>query len=409
MHIGISTLMIQGGKTGVAQYLFALLRGLQRQNKGHRFTLFALEEDVPLFDFAKPSMTVFPVAERHRPAVQNILWHQRCLPGLVRQLDLDLLHIPSYRRLLGRRPCKLVATIHDLAPFCVPKKYDWKRMIYGRVIARWLAHRQDRIIAVSENTARDIIRFFGVPRRRIEVVHNGVEHERFFPGSPQRARAWMAQSYAVSRPFILYVARLEHPGKNHVRLIEAFNQFKGLTRSNWQLVFGGSDWHGAPTIHAAIKASPYQNDIHALGFVPDADLPEMYRAAEVMVYPSLFEGFGMPPLEAMACGCPVVCSTRGSLGEVVGDAAATVDPENVNDMAHQLQRLAADPSTRDRLRIAGITHAQGFDWTRTAAETLNVYELASHQPEPQDSQPVWSPAFRRTNSAEQERTEKTEA
>jgi len=377
MHIGISTLMIQGGQTGVGQYLFALLRGLQRRGSEYQFTLFVLEGDLALFDFAEESMTVVPVSERHRAAVKNILWHQRCLPGLVQRLGLDLLHVPSYRRLLSRHPCKLVATIHDLAPFLVPKKYDWKRMFYGRVVVRWLARRQDRIIAVSENTARDIVRFFGLPQHKIAVVHNGIEHERFFPGSPGQARAWMAQRHAVSCPFFLYIARLEHPGKNHVRLIEAFNQFKDSIRSSWQLVLGGADWHGAPAIHAAIKASPYRDDIRALGFVADNDLPEMYRAAGVMVYPSLYEGFGMPPLEAMACGCPVISSTRGSLGEVVGHAAAVVDPEDVHDMARQLQRFATNPPARDHFQAAGLAHARGFDWTRTAAQTLKVYEHAA--------------------------------
>src|SRR6185369_11488659 len=107
-------------------------------------------------------------------AVKNIGWHQTKLPQLARELQLDVLHVPSYRRLLGRRPCPLVATIHDLAPFRVAKKYDWKRMFYGRVIARRLAQRQDEVIAISENTARDIVHFFGLPREKITVIHNGL-------------------------------------------------------------------------------------------------------------------------------------------------------------------------------------------------------------------------------------------
>ncbi len=374
MHIGISALMIQGGKTGIAQYLFGLVRALQRETHGHRFSLFLLEGDLPFFDFVSPEMGIVPVSEEYRPAVRNILWHQRRLPGLVRQMGLDLLHIPSYRRLLGSRPCKLVATIHDLAPFRVPGKYDWKRMFYGRVVARWLAHRQDRIIAVSENTAGDLLKFFGLPRTRITVVHNGIDHQRFFPAPPQPAKDWMANRYGVSGEFFLYVARLEHPAKNHVRLIAAFNEFKESTRSGWQLVFGGSDWHGAPAIHAAIKHSPYRNDIHSLGFVPDAELPEIYRAADVLVYPSLYEGFGLPPLEAMACGCPVISSPRGSLAEIIGNAAVAIDPENIRDMALQLERLAMDESARERYRVAGLAHARSFDWTRTAAQTMSVYE-----------------------------------
>jgi glycosyltransferase involved in cell wall biosynthesis len=246
-------------------------------------------------------------------------------------------------------------------------------MFYGRVVARRLAQRQDAIIAISENTARDIREFFNVSPSRINVIHNGLEHERFFPGSREQAQAEVAQKYQLQSPFFLYIARLEHPAKNHVRLISAFNEFKSATHSDWQLVFGGSDWHGAEAIHAAAKASPFASDIRLLGFVSDNDLPNLYRAADVFVYPSLYEGFGMPPIEAMACGCPVICSTRGSLGEIVGDAATIVNPEDVGFMAKQLALLANDGVLRERLRRAGLARAKKFDWNHTAAETLSLY------------------------------------
>jgi glycosyltransferase involved in cell wall biosynthesis len=373
MRIGISTSVIQRGKTGIAQYLFALLRAFLPYANENQFTLFVLENDLPLFDFAKSSMQIVPVAEQYRPPLKNILWHQTVLPRLARTLQLDVLHVPSYRRLLWSRPCPLVATIHDLAPFRVPKKYSWARMFYGRVIARRLAHRQDELIAISENTARDIRQFFGVPGGRIRVIPNGVEHDRFFPGSREQARTEMAGRHDLRAPFFLYIARLEHPAKNHVRLITAFNEFKSATRSNWQLVFGGSDWHGAEAIHAAARLSPFAADIRLMGFVADDDLPDLYRAADAFVYPSLYEGFGMPPIEAMACGCPVICSTRGSLGEVVGDAAAIVEPEDVGSIAKQLALLASDASARERLRSAGLARAKLFDWNRTASETLSIY------------------------------------
>jgi glycosyltransferase involved in cell wall biosynthesis len=373
MRIGISTSVIQRGKTGIAQYLFALLRAFLPYANENRFVLFVLAEDLPLFDFAKGFMQVVPVSEQFRPPIKNILWHQNVLPRLVRSLQLDVLHVPSYRRMLWPRPCPLVATIHDLAPFRVPKKYSWARMFYGRVIARRLARRQDAIIAISENTARDIREFFDVPPGRVRVIHNSVEHDRFFPGSREEARAEMARRHQLRTPFFLYVARLEHPAKNHVRLISAFNQFKTATRSDWQLVFGGSDWHGAEAIHAAARLSPFASDIRFLGFVADEELPDLYRAAETFVYPSLYEGFGMPPLEAMACGCPVICSTRGSLGEVVGEAAAIIEPEETASMTQQLALLASDPRVRERLRDAGLAQAKKFDWNRTAVETLSLY------------------------------------
>jgi glycosyltransferase involved in cell wall biosynthesis len=382
MKIGFSTSVIQRGKTGVAQYVFALLRAMRAHAGQHQFHLFVLEEDRPLLDFASDVMRIVPVPEKYRPAVKNILWHQTQLPALANSLGLDVLHIPSYRRMLWRKPCALVSTIHDLAPFHVRGKYDWKRMIYGRVVVKRLAHRQDRIIAVSENTARDLGTFFGVQRQDVDLVWNGIDHARFQPGDRTAAKAAAAKNWNLDRPFFLYVSRLEHPAKNHVRLIEAFSRFKAATGSDWLLALGGSDWHGAENIHAAAKASPHAADIRFLGFVDDATLPALYQATDVFVYPSLFEGFGFPPVEAMACGCPVISSTRGSLAEVVADAARTVEPEKVEDIEAALRDLATDGNARDRLRTAGFRNARRFDWDDNARQVLEVYRRAAADRKP---------------------------
>jgi glycosyltransferase involved in cell wall biosynthesis len=379
MRIGISTSVIQRGKSGVGQYVFALLRALLSASHQHKLVLFVLEEDLPLFAFAKDKAKLVPVPEKFRPPVKNILWHQMRLPRLVRSLQLDVLHIPSYRRMLWPRPCPLVSTIHDLAPFHVAEKYDWKRMFYGRVIARRLAQRQNRIIAISEYTARDMEKFFDLPRERITVIHNGLDHERFYPGSREQAIINVAERFGLKHPFFLYVSRLEHPGKNHVRLISAFEDFKTTFPCNWQLALAGGDWHGAEVIHEAIRKSKFANDIRPLGFVPDDQLPELYRAADAFVYPSLHEGFGLPPIEAMACGCPVITSTRGALAEVIGDSAAIVQPEDVRSIADKLRLLAAVEGERNHLKTIGVEHARKFDWNKSAAETLIVYEAAAAQ------------------------------
>src|SRR5581483_4956926 len=136
---------------------------------------------------------------------------------------------------------------------------------------------------------------------------------------------------------------------NHVRLISAFNQFRRTTAEPWQLVLAGGDWHGADVIHAAVRSSPFASEIRTLGFVKDEDLPGLYRAAEAFVYPSLYEGFGMPPTEAMACGCPVISSARGSLGGVVGNGAATIDPVSPDRIMRQMLAVAGDAGYRERL------------------------------------------------------------
>lgn len=376
MRIGLSTSVIQRGKSGVGAYVLALVRALLPNAHRHEFSLFVLEEDLPLFDFARDAMRLVPVSERFRPPAKNILWHQIELPRLARRLGLDVLHVPSYRRLLWRRPCALVGTIHDLAPFHFPGKYDRWRMLYGRVVARQLAHRQDEIVAVSRATASDIHRFFGLPPQRVTVIHNGLDHTRFTPEGGAEAGALIAERHGVQRPFFLYVARLEHPAKNHARLIQAFNKLKTEHPSPWQLVLAGSDWHGADVIHELVRRSPFAADIRCTGFVANADLPAWYRAAGAFVYPSRFEGFGLPPLEAMACGCPVLASSIPAISEVCGDAALLANPEETEDLERQMLRLTHDDVLRARLRTAGLERARQFDWRFTASRTLEVYARA---------------------------------
>ena len=381
MRIGISTSVMERGQTGIGQYLLALIRALMRHAGRNEFVLFVLEEDLPLFEFARERMRLVTVPERFRPPLRDIFWHQTRLPRLARELRLDVLHVPSYRRLLWPRPCPLVGTIHDLAHFRIQGKYDWRRMLYGRGVVPRLVGRQDHLIAVSHNTAQDMATFFKTPPERVTVIHNGIDHGRFCPGSRRQAQAAVAERHGLRAPFFLYVARLEHPAKNHLRLIEAFAQFKAGEESPWQLVFAGRDAQDAAAIRSAIRQSPAAADIHSLGFVRDEEVPTLLRAAEVFVYPSLYEGFGMPPLEAMACGCAVICSDGGSLREVVGEGGVLVKPEDVAELKFRMAQLAGDAGLREHWQTAGMDWAKRFDWHRTATATMEVYAMIG-EPKP---------------------------
>lgn len=331
-----------------------------------------------MFEFARGRARLVTVPERYRSPARNILWHQMALPVWLKQERVDVVHVPSYRRMLWRAPCPKVATIHDLAPFHVKAKYDPLRMLYGRVGARWLAGRQEAVVAVSQNTARDIEKFFHIPVSRQTVILNGLDHKRFHPGGRAASLQRTSRRLGHETPFFLYVSRLEHPAKNHVRLIRAFEQFKQSTASPWKLVLAGSDWHGAEHIHAAVRHSPCAEDIQTPGFVSDAELPDFYRAASAFVYPSLFEGFGMPPVEAMASGTPVISSTRGSLEEVAGPAAYAVDPESIPHMAHALAEVATQEALRSELASRGLLHAQQYCWRSNAQRLVQLYrELAA--------------------------------
>lgn len=378
MNVGITATMVQGGKSGVAQYVFSLIREWIRTRE-FDLHVFVLEDELPLFNFARNHCHIIPVPRAASPPVKNILWHQLHLPKHAANLKLDVIHVPSYRRLVHHAPCPTVGTIHDLAPFHIKGKYDVARMFYGRVVVKSLARRQNEIIAVSHCTARDIERFFGIAQSRTHVIHNGIDHDRFNPGDAENAHIRAESKYHISAPYLLYISRLEHPGKNHVRLIDAFDAFKKSTGSNWQLALGGGDWHGCEAIKAAAARATFASDIRFLGFIPDDDLPDLYRAAQAMIYPSLFEGFGLPPIEAMACGTPVISSTRGALEEVVADAALVVDPENTPDITHAITTLAGNPVLAASLKRKGLDNASRFHWSKTAAAVTKVYQMATEK------------------------------
>jgi glycosyltransferase involved in cell wall biosynthesis len=177
-----------------------------------------------------------------------------------------------------------------------------------------------------------------------------------------------------------------------VRLIEAFNRFRATATIDYQLALVGSNWHGSDVVHATAQASPFSRDIRFLGFVDDAAMPTIYRAAEAMVYPSLFEGFGLPPVEAMACGCPVLTSRRGSLAEVVGESAGFFDPEHVDEIVAALRRVTTDTAWCGHLRDSGILNSQRFNWNENARLTISVYEQAIERNEAKRGRPVPSVA-----------------
>jgi|GEM_PF-706112 len=374
MRVALSVSVVQRGKSGVATYVFGLLQGFAKMDSPPEVHLFGLEEDRELFDAWSEFCEWHPIAEVYRPAVRNILWHQVIFPGLLKKLSPDLLHIPSYRRILAVCPCPQMVTIHDM-PFHLGNKYDPMRMFYGRVVVPQLALRADRILTVSYATASDVERFCEINRNNIQVVWNGIRHDLFVPPAKSQSRL-METKLGVTAPYFIYLARLEHPAKNHVRLIEAFEIFTQNNQDReYHLVFGGADWHGAEVIHERVSRSPLQKNIHSLGFVAQDELPLWYGQAEALVYPSLFEGFGLPPIEAMATGCPVVSSDRGSLKEVIGDAALVVDPYDLNGMAAALTEVSQwETDRREKIISEGILHAAQFSWERCALQTVSLYQ-----------------------------------
>lgn len=178
--------------------------------------------------------------------------------------------------------------------------------------------------------------------------------------------------HGLEKPFLIYISRLEHPAKNHVRLIEAFERFKLENDSAHQLVFAGADWNGAETIRARAAESPVKDDIIFLGFVPVKSLPLLYSGCDLMVFPSLFEGFGFPIIEALACGAPVICSNTSSMNEIASDLVPTFDPSN-SEAIFQTLATTLSKGLNDETRARGMEYAITFDWRKTARSVMEVY------------------------------------
>ena len=372
MKVLLSAGMIQGGRSGVARYVIALSEALVREQAAVDLFVAGLDSDRGLFPWVKDERWV-SIPRNMGGGIANLFWHQVKLNGLVKKLGIDLVHIPSYRRMMVRCSVPQVATIHDCAPFILREKYDFARGFFGRVIVPMIARRVQRVIAVSETTGKDVVRWMNVPAAKVTVVPNGIDHQMFYPPGAEPIAAFR-QRKNLAQPFFLYVARLEHPAKNHVRLIHAFEELAKSGAFSGQLILPGAPWHGSDVVESAVAASPFRDRIRLEGFVDNGDLPLWYAAAEALVFPSLMEGFGLPLLEAQACGTRITCANSTSLPEVAGPAGILFDGLDERSIAAAMTRLTAmDSAERVQREGQGIEWAGCFTWSAHAAAAARIY------------------------------------
>ena len=300
------------------------------------------------------------------------------LNRILKQHRCDLLHVPHLFWKPQSVPCPYVVTVHDLLDHLYRvNSASWvKRQLHFEFTKRVL-HSAARIFAVSNFSKQDTERLFGVPGDRIEVVYNALD-DRFRQGHATGAdHKLIAERYQVTYPFLLYAGRIS-PHKNVIRIIEAFSALKVELQKEGQfpdlkLIIIGDELSKHPDLRRAVIKSRVQNDVRFLGFVPIGVLRIFYDLAKIFVFPSLYEGFGLPPLEAMAHGTPVVTSNTSSIPEVVGNAAVMVNPENVFEIMHALHRVLLDQPVREKLKTRGALQAQKFSWDDSVRRMLEVY------------------------------------
>lgn len=380
MNIGIPTFGCDP-KSGMSRYICNLLSNFDIATHADSIHVMAHPSAMPeyLENVAAGSMQTLPVPEWLANPILNIAWHQSALQWHSKARGLDVLFLPAASR---RTPiwstCPTVGTIHDLTPFHMPDKYDAARSFYQKHVLTRMLKRLDHVIAISECTKRDIQQFIGIPDEKISVIHHAADTSTFYPRDKAASLAALAQ-YGVRGPFLVYTSRIEHPAKNHVRLIQAFDQLKAKENLPHQLVLTGADWHGAQEVHRAAAAAQYAQDIVLTGFVRSGDLPLLYCAADLMVFPSLFEGFGLPVLEAMASGVPVACSNISSLPEIAGDAAVLFDPTDVDAIAQGMRIILTDDAAARHYMRLGMARACEFSWKKTASLTMDTLRKVATQ------------------------------
>jgi len=358
---------------GVGTYIRNVVRTLGRLDRENKYLLIGPPPKVQEIGVLPPNFHTVPLV-----APENSVEGYRKFRATLTRLECDLVHVPNLFAIPRAMPCPYVMTVHDLL-----EHMSWSRQQSGfwrslhMQLTRRVLEGAARIFAVSNFTKSEIEKMFGIPGGRIEVVYNAID-ERFLGGHASAADLEMiAQRYQVTYPFLLYAGRIS-PHKNVVRMIEAFSALKTELEKaqlypNLKLIIIGDDLSGNPDLRRTVVRSGVPQDVRFLGFVPIEVLRIFYDEARVFVFPSLYEGFGLPPLEAMAHGTPVVTSNVSSLPEVVGGAAVLVNPENVFDIMRALHRVLTDEELRERMKRRSYEQAAKFSWEMSVRRILDVY------------------------------------
>jgi glycosyltransferase involved in cell wall biosynthesis len=371
---------------GVGTYIRNVVRTLGRLDHKNQYRLIGSPAKVEEIGALPPNFQTIPLLASDR-SVKGYREFRSALKGL----GCDLVHIPNLFSVPRMLPCPYVMTVHDMLEHMsrAREQSGFWRSFHFQMTKRVLAGAA-RIFAVSNFTCNEIEKLFEIPSDRVEVIYNAID-ERFLHGHASPAdRDLIARRYQVTYPFLLYAGRIS-PHKNVVRMIEAFSALKTeLERDqaypDLKLIIIGDDLSGNPDLRRTVVRSGVQHDVRFLGFVPIEVLRIFYDEAKIFVFPSLYEGFGLPPLEAMVHGTPVVTSNVSSLPEVVGNAAVLVNPENVFEIMRALHRTLMDKALRDRMKERGYRQAARFSWETSVRRILEAYGQIAHGGRPKAGQ-----------------------
>ncbi|GAC1385552.1 MAG: glycosyltransferase family 1 protein [Herpetosiphon sp.] len=369
MRVGFLTYGLDRAPTGIGRYAVELLRALAALPDQLELVLLTTEREdrLGLWDIfehhALPGCRLLPALM----TVGNIM-----LAHAAHRYRLDVVHDPNGIApfLAPRGPTRRIVTIHDAVAYVYPATHNRLDNWRYHAMLPWAVQRADMVLTDSQHSLRDLKRYLNVPDRSIRYIHCGIDG-RFAPVPETSERANILSQYGIAQPYLFYVGGI-NGRKNIARLFEAYAEVR-KHHPQLMLVIGGKRQWQTSEIDTTLYRLDLQHHIHFTGYVDDAHLPALYSGAEAFVFPSLYEGFGFPPLEAMACGTPVITSTASSLPEVVGDAALLIDPYDVGALIAAIEQVVTDPTLRTELRERGLKRVSTFTWAHTAQKTLAAY------------------------------------
>lgn len=378
MRLGIDARLFHVN-TGIGRYTRSLFfEYLQRQPLHDQFVLF-YDRPAERASFFPESLSVsFTQSEQVEliiaPCQRRIVWTNWSLPPLLRQHNIDVYHGVCNFELPIRKMCRYVVTIHDLVPLFFPELVPKKHLLFFKLFIKRAAQTADVIITDSEHSKQDICQHLRVSAEKVRVIHLGYTPAPL-PENADAERQNLFERYGIRQPYLLFVGVIE-PKKNLTRLLEAFALLRRERRidERVQLVItGGKGWFCGQVEHK-IAELQLEASVVLTGFMPDDALPLLYSGAEAFVFPSIYEGFGLPVVEAMSYGAPVITSNASSLPEIAGNAGMLVNPTDHVSIAEGIETILRHPERREQMRAAGRLQAQQFSWSRTAEETYRIYQ-----------------------------------
>ena len=369
MRIGIDATALPPQPVGAGNYMIQLIRALVAAGTEQQLVIFAQAKGPGLIDLPPGSPVEWQLVDDSSPG-RRFIWEQVALPRLVRKAKVDMLHSLHYTKPWSL-PCSSVVTFHDMTYYLYPELHARTRRVIFPTAMRVSSRQADAILTVSESTRNDVIRLLNVDPGKIFTTQLGVD-QKFRVTQDADAKDQVASHYDLPRKFILYLGTIE-PRKNLPLLIRSYASLVE-NGTDHRLVLAGKFCWVYEGVLNLVKQLGLEGRVHFTGYVAQEDLPLLYNLASLFVYPTFYEGFGLPVLEAMACGVPVITSEIASLPEIVGEAGLLVQPGDQHALSDAIKKVLGDPAYRDKLIRDGLIRAKLFSWERTAQLTKQVYQ-----------------------------------